>query len=189
MVSNTNSSEVEYSTSELIDTEAAVELVGVLDVVSNYRELLKDLEGDGWFRLRFRDDVDFSDICILSSAFLLERDKSRDMGAVADWKTTERASRLLDIVPSDVNVTEEESDALFSIGQSMFHVPQSGTQWKLCELDLDECDDDIADRSLGVLREAGLIEMTNDPSGHPSTWTALPRFDSIKHTLIGVVDE
>jgi len=185
MVSDTDSSDVEYSTSDLTGEEAAVELVGVLDVVSNYRELLEDLEGDGWFRLRFRDDVDFSDICILSSAFLLERDKSRDMGAVADWMVTNRASRLLDAVPSDVNVTPDESDALFSIGEEMFEIPQSGVEWKLRDLD----DAEIADRSLGVLRDADLLEMTNNPMGHPSTWTATERLDYIKHTLIGVVDE
>ncbi|MWV65930.1 hypothetical protein GRS48_14035 [Halorubrum sp. JWXQ-INN 858] len=180
-----NSSEAEYSTSELTDKEAAVELVGVLDIVSNYRQLLEDLRGDGWFRLRFRDDVSFSDICILSSAFLLERDESRDMGAVADWMVTNRANRLLDAVPSDVNVTPDESDALFSIGKSMFEIPKSGIEWKLRDLD----DAEIADRSLGVLRDADLLEMTNDPLGHPSTWTATERLDEIKHTLIGVVDE
>ncbi|MDB2225598.1 hypothetical protein PM023_13055 [Halorubrum ezzemoulense] len=180
-----NNSDVEYSTSDLTDEEAAVELVGVLDIVSNYRNLLEDLRGDGWFRLRFRDDVDFSDICILSSAFLLERDKSRDMGAVADWMVTDRARRLLDTVPSDINVTEDESDALFSIGESMFQIPKAGVEWKLRELE----DAEIADRSLGVLRDAGLLKMTNDPRGHPSTWKATERMDELKHTLIGVVDE
>ena len=185
MSSIDTSGEVEYSTTDLTTKEAAVELVGVLDIVSNYRDLLEDIGGDGWFRLRFRDDVDFSDICILSSAFLLERDESRDMGAVADWQTTERASRLLDIVPSEVNVTPDESDALFSIGESMFEIPKAGVEWKLRELD----DAEIPDRSLGVLRDAGLLSMTNNPMGHPSTWTATERLDKLKHTLLGVVDE
>ncbi|CDK39636.1 hypothetical protein [Halorubrum sp. AJ67] len=180
-----SSNDVEYSTSNLTDAEAAVELVGVLDVVTEYRDLLEDIEGDGWFRLRFRDDVSFSDICVLSSAFLLERDTSRNMGAVADWCVTDRASRLLDAVPKDIEITEEESEALFSIGKSMFEIPQAGVGWKLRELK----DAEIAPRSLGVLNEAGLLDMTNDPRGHPSTWVATERLDEIKHTLIGVINE
>lgn len=184
MPSNSDSSE-SSSTVELTNTERALELAPAIALVGKHRDILEELSDEDWSRLRYLD-ADYSDICCLSTAFLVEEDTSRgDMGRVKNYTTTDRAEYLLTAIPDGEGLTSDEVDGLLSAGEDVFKLPPAGDVWRARDLDDDI---DIADRSLGVLHSSGLLTAKAQPIGHPTRWETTPALDSVKSLLAGLVN-
>ncbi|NGM69171.1 hypothetical protein G6M89_09155 [Natronolimnobius sp. AArcel1] len=183
MYDNTDSEEEFELRSNIPDEELAFEFIEHLDIFSEYREFLEEIDKTGTFRLKHRDEVDFSDVRFMSSAFLIEEDEDKEMGRATDWTTTERCSYLLQNVPEDVTMSEEEVNAYLTVGTDIFALPHPKARWQYSDIE----DLDIEDRELGVLRNAGLIKPTNTPRGHSWTWKTTDRLAQINALLEGLV--
>ncbi|AUX08935.1 hypothetical protein AArcSl_1304 [Halalkaliarchaeum desulfuricum] len=135
------------------------------------------------FRLK-HTELDRSDLGHLSTTFLIIKSEN-GFGRVADWRLTERALFLLDAIPEDVEIEYDELDAFLTAGTDAMELPSPDEEWQIRELE----DVDLADRTLGVLRNAGLIEAVNEPTGHSNTWVTTERLVEINELLEGLVHE
>jgi hypothetical protein len=164
------------------DEGRAIELLEQLSVIDSYREFLEDV-GDDTFRLK-HVEIDFSDLCVLRSAFIVE-DSGREMGAQIDWTLTDDARYLLRHVPESVTVTNDEVEAILGAGVDVFDLPPADVdRWRVRSIESVE----IAPHTLAKLREAGLIEAKSEPTGHPTWWSTTERLDEIRRLLAGIVD-
>jgi hypothetical protein len=163
------------------DEERAIELLEQLSVIDSHRDFLEDV-GDDMFRLK-HVKIDFSDLCVLRSAFVVE-DSGREMGSQIDWQLTDSARYLLHHVPESVTVTDDEVDAILGAGVEIFNLPPSRVdRWRVRSLE----EVQLAPHTLAKLREAELIEAKSEPTGHPTWWASTQRLDEIRRLLAGIV--
>ena len=170
----------EYKTRDVPPTERSIEVINQIVVLNNYRDFLVDVK-DSTFKLK-HVDLEFSDICVLRSAFLIE--DAGGMGYQNCWALTDRARYLLRHVPEDVTLDDDEVEALLSAGVDVFDLPTSSAEpWRVREFDVE-----ISPHSLARLRDSGLIETDSNPRGHATWWRSTPRLDDIRGILARVVD-
>ena len=170
----------EYKTRDVPPKERSMELINQIVTVNNYRDFLVDVK-DSTFKLK-HVDLEFSDICVLRSAFFIE--DAGGMGYQNNWKLTDRGRYLLRHVPEDVTLDDEEVEALLSAGVDVFELPTSSAEpWRIREFDVE-----ISPHALARLRDSGLIETDSNPRGHATWWRSDPRLDDIRGILARVVD-
>jgi hypothetical protein len=169
------------ATRSVPDEERAIELIAQIATVNNYRDFLVDVK-DSTFRIKHCEEIGFSEVCTLRSAFLIE-DSGIEMGYQTDWQLTDQARYLLEHVDEDVTLDDDEVDALLSAGQDVFHLPPAeADSWRIRELHGVE----ITSPSLSELRKADLIEADSEPIGHPVWWQTTQRLDQIRSLLSGI---
>lgn len=168
-------------TRDVPDEERAIELLEQLSVIDSHRDFLESVEGDT-FRLK-HVELDFSDLCVLRSAFVVE-DSGREMGSQIDWQLTDDARYLLRHVPESVTVTDAEVEAILGAGVDVYDLPQSSVdRWRVRSQGVE-----IAPHTLAKLREAELIEAKSEPTGHPTWWSTTQRLSEIRRLLAGIVE-
>ena len=170
----------EFATRDVPPRERSIELINQIATVNNYRDFLVDVK-DSTFKLK-HVELEFSDICVLRSAFLIEN--AGGMGYQVNWSTSARCEYLLRHVPEDITLDDDEVEALLSAGVDVFELPTSSAEpWRVREFDVD-----ISPHSLARLRDSGLIETDRDPLGHATWWVTTTRFDRIRELLAGIVE-
>jgi len=169
------------STRSVSNEERAIELIAQIATVNNYRDFLVSVK-DSTFRIKHCEEIGFSEVCTLRSAFFIE-DSGIEMGYQTDWELTEQARYLLEHVPEDVTLDDDEVSAMLSAGNDVFQLPPAeADSWRVRELHSVE----ITSPSLSELRKADLIEADSEPIGHPVWWQTTQRLDRIRALLSGI---
>jgi len=163
------------TTRSVPNEERAIELIAQISTVNNYRDFLVSVK-DSTFRIKHCEEIGFSEVCTLRSAFLIQ-DSGVEMGYQTDWELTEQARYLLEHVPEDVTLDDDEVDALLSAGEDVFQLPPAEAELHGVE---------ITSPSLAELRGAELIEASSEPIGHPVWWQTTERLDRIRSLLTGI---
>ncbi|MDB2225599.1 hypothetical protein PM023_13060 [Halorubrum ezzemoulense] len=156
------------------------EFVNAVDTFKNHRELLEKMNGDGYFRIELRDDVTYDDICDLSSAGLIEFNEPPQGEKILDWETTRRTSYLINSLPDDFTLSPVEVSAIFAVGDDFCSVPGPSHTWRLREINVD-----LDDRSLLVLRGAGLLQISDLPDGITSSYSTTQRMETLQSLVRG----
>ena len=169
------------ATRSVPNEERAIELIAQIATVNNYRDFLVNVK-DSTFRIKHTEEIGFSEVCTLRSAFLIQ-DSGIEMGYQTDWQLTDQARYLLEHVPEDVTLDDDEVEAMLSAGVDVFHLPPAeADSWRVREFHGVE----ITSPSLAELREADLIVADSEPIGHPVWWQTTERLDRIRSLLSGI---
>lgn len=156
------------------------EFVDAVDAFKNHRELLEKMKGDGYFRIELRDDVTYYDICDLSSAGLIEFDEPPQGEQVLDWEATRRTSYLINSLPDDFTLSQVEVGAIFAVGDDFCSVPGPSHTFRQREINVE-----LDDRTLLVLRGAGLLQINDVPDGITPSYSTTHRMNTLQDLVQG----
>jgi len=156
------------------------EFVDAVDAFKDHRDLLEKMIGDGYFRIELRDDVTYDDVCDLSSAGLIECNEPPQGEQILDWKTTRRTSYLINSLPDDFTLSPVEVGAIFAVGDDFCSIPQASHTWREREINVE-----LDDRTLLVLRGAGLLQITDVPDGIVQSYSTTNRMDTLRDLVQG----